>query len=74
MNYEKRRYKKTGGLRNLNVGKSAENQLDCTNHKLREVLTMIGDERALINTIRKRQRKWIGHWLKELLHVRTAIQ
>jgi len=28
MNYEKRRYKKTGGLRNVNMGKSGENQLD----------------------------------------------
>ena len=25
---------------------------------------MIGDERALIDTIRKRQRKWIGHTAK----------
>jgi len=28
MDYEKRRYKKTGGLRNGNMGKSGENQLD----------------------------------------------
>jgi len=28
MNYEKRRYKKTRGLRNVNLGKSGENQLD----------------------------------------------
>jgi len=37
---------------------------------------MIGDERALIDTIRKRQRKWIGHTcrLRGVLLLRTAIQ
>jgi len=28
MDYEKRIYKKTGGFRNVNMGRSAENQLD----------------------------------------------
>jgi len=35
---------------------------------------MIGDERALIDTIRKRQGKWIGHRLRGVLLLRTAIQ
>jgi len=35
---------------------------------------LIGDERALIDTIRKRQRNWIGHRLREVLLLRTAIQ
>jgi len=41
-----------------------------------KVLTMIGDERDLIDTIWKRQRKWIGHAcrLRGVLLLRTAIQ
>jgi len=35
---------------------------------------MIGDEKALIETIRKRQRKWIGHRLREVLLLGTTIQ
>ena len=36
---------------------------------------MIGDEtRALIDTLRQGQRKWIGHRLREVLLLRTAIQ
>jgi len=35
---------------------------------------MIGDERTLIDTTRKRQRKWIGHRLRGVLLPRTAIQ
>jgi len=38
-------------------------------------MTMIGDEKALIDTIRKRQRKCIGNRLSSgVLLLRTAIQ
>jgi len=33
---------------------------------------VVGDERALIDTIRKRQRKWIGLRLRGVLLLRTA--
>ena len=29
-----------------------------------QVLTMVGEQRSLMDTIRKRQRNWIGHVLK----------
>jgi len=38
-----------------------------------EVLAMIGEESALILTIRKRQRKWIGHMLRGDSLLRTEI-
>ena len=34
---------------------------------------MIGDERALIDTIRKRQRKWLRHRLRGVLTAKNGI-
>jgi len=38
-------------------------KLSCRLNKsqIKKYQTMIGDERALTDTIRKRQRRWIGH-------------
>src|SRR6218665_3064349 len=60
MGYEKRRNKTIGGLRNVHMnteknGKKSVGLNIITNQK---VLAMIGEERALIQTPRKRQRKW----------------
>ena len=39
-----------------------------------EVFAMIEQERAIIRTIRKRQKKWIGHMLRGDSLLRTVIK
>src|SRR6218665_1329100 len=39
-----------------------------------EVMAMFGEERTLRNTIRKRQRKWIGHILRGDSLLRTVME
>jgi len=59
INYEKRRYEMNGGLRNVEMEKNKE--ISWTEHITNEeLLTMIREERAMIRTIRKRQKKI--HW------------
>jgi len=50
-----------------------ENSVGLNTSQIKKYQTMIGDERALIDTIRNRQRKWIGHRLKGRLLLRTTI-
>jgi len=37
-----------------------ENQLDCTPSN-QEVLDMVDEDRSLMNTIRQREKNWLGH-------------
>ena len=39
-------------------------KINWTEHQTNEVLGKVGEERDFINTIRQRQRKWIGHTLR----------
>src|SRR6218665_803684 len=56
-------HSKTGGIRNVDMAKNGKNQLDGTLSN-EEVLTLVGEERSLISTIRARQRNWMGHLLR----------
>jgi hypothetical protein len=48
-------------------------KISWTKHKTnKEVLGKIGEERDFIHTIRKRQRKWIGHMLSGESLLRTV--
>jgi hypothetical protein len=39
-----------------------------------EVLKIVGEERSMLNTIRERQRRWIGHVLRGDSLLRTIIE
>jgi len=51
LDHEKRRYKRTGGLHNLDIEKSSWIERNIT---IEELLAMIREERTLIHTISKR--------------------
>ena len=63
MDYEKRRYKRPEAFE-MGIWGRVEKISWTEQITNLEVLTMIGDEGDLIDTMRKRQRKWIGHRLR----------
>src|SRR6218665_883676 len=48
-------------------GEEWKNSVGLNKSHIKKYQTMVGEERALIDTIRKRQRKWIGHRLRGVL-------